>query len=250
MQQADSLDTMTRDQILAGPSEVKHRDQAMPQFQRAPRAQSAEGNYTVWELKQQPGPTKAFRTGGSFNAMISSGKISLGQDQQKPDTRRTYLPGYTGFQRGRQHISGRTFGETSRLANDIAYTEHVRTSPIPSNPQANRKIPHDDLKDRFMYGVTKNEFYQVPGYTGHVPGQRAAYSNTYGSSTKTQMANFQAKHQRRHPQEKPGYAYTSKARDFYHIDSTPLPGDINCVGAQPPRKVLPGHLQYVQYFAL
>lgn len=249
-QEADSLDgMMTRDRILAGPREVKHRDQTMPQFRHQPKPQPAEGNYTVWSLRQQPGPTKPFKT-GSFNTMIESGKIASGQSDGPVDTRRTYLPGYTGFVRGRQHLSGRTFGEVSRKAAEIGYTEHVCTSPIPSDPQKNRKIHHDDLKERFMYGITKKEANHIPGYTGHVPAQRASYAKTFGSSTKQNMKNFADKHQRRHPQERDGYAYTIHARDFLHIDSCPLPGDINAIGAQAPQKVLPSHLQYVQYFAL
>jgi hypothetical protein len=250
MIEADSLDRMTRDQILAGPTEVKQRDQPMPQFAAKPRPAPAELNHTVWQLRQQPGPTKPYMP-ATFNSLCEAGKIATNEAVGQGDPRRTYLPGYTGFVRGRQHISGRTFGETSRMASDINYTEHVVTSPIPSDPQKNRKIPHLDLEERFMYGVTnKHAPNHIPGYTGHVPCQRASYAKTFGSSTKKNMKTFSENHQRRHAQERNGYAHTIHARDFLHIDSNPLPGDITCIGARAPQKVLPAHLKYVQYFAL
>jgi len=71
--------------------------------------------------------------------------------------------GYTGFVRGSQHISGRTFGETSRRALCTDYREVVSSSPIPSAPQANRKIRHEDLRDTFVANMFGGKTYQIPG---------------------------------------------------------------------------------------
>jgi len=73
--------------------------------------------------------------------------------------------GYTGYVRGSQHISGRTFGETTRRALSTDYREVVCSSPIPSSPQANRKIRHEDLKDTLVSKAFGGKVFQIPGYT-------------------------------------------------------------------------------------
>lgn len=80
--------------------------------------------------------------------------------------------GYTGFVRGSQHISGRTFGETSRRALCTDYREVVSSSPIPSAPQANRKIRHEDLRDTFVANMFGGKTYQIPGVSAPPAGQR------------------------------------------------------------------------------
>lgn len=69
----------------------------------------------------------------------------------------------TGYVRGSQHISGRTFGETSRRALCTDYREVVCSSPIPSSPQANRKIRQEDLQNTFVANMFGGKTYQIPG---------------------------------------------------------------------------------------
>ena len=80
--------------------------------------------------------------------------------------------GYTGFVRGSQHISGRTFGETSRRALCTDYREVVSSSPIPSAPQANRKIRHEDLRDTFVANMFGGKTYQIPGVSARLRLER------------------------------------------------------------------------------
>jgi len=93
-----------------------------------------------------------FQPNGSFRALKENGKLAVGPEEasvykgriKNPLAETSYhLPGYTGFVRGSQHISGRTFGETSRRALSTDYREIVCSSPVPSSPQANRKIRHE-----------------------------------------------------------------------------------------------------------
>ena len=77
-----------------------------------------------------------FQPNGSFRALKENGKLAVGPEEadvykgrvKNPLAETSYhLPGYTGFVRGSQHISGRTFGETSRRALCTDYKEIVCT---------------------------------------------------------------------------------------------------------------------------
>lgn len=195
-----------------------------------------------------------FQPTGSFDSLREQGKLSdpktRGGEQAREVQRekKYFMPGYTGFIRGQQHISGRTYGEMTRRAYDTDFDEHVQTSPVPSGPQGNRKVRHEDLHDTFVSNNLSHRHNHVPGYTGHVPGVRATYAKTFGESSMQQMAKFGATHPRASPQERQGYAATAKPRGLLPIDSAPLPGTNYCRVA--PRKMIPGHLEYVQFFAL
>jgi len=237
------------DYHLAGPASVKQRDMEMPQFARTERAPSPQQNYVLWQNAATAGPSKPF-VQGSFTSLVDAGKITMDarRTDSQIDDRPSLLPGYTGYIRGQQHISGRTYGEMTRMASETNYREQATTSPIPSAPQQNRKIQHLPLKDRFMYGVTKNQIYHLPGSTLHVPGQRATYGTTYGRSTRDQIRRHDDLHNRPHPQEMQNQAFPMRPRQFYHIESSSLPGPLG--NTQPPKKVLPTHIQYLKFYAM
>lgn len=253
----DSLDsfTETRQQILDGPTSVRARDARDDRFETMIPPKEVDNYHRQWPKNNQPGqrshsgPAKPFAPDASFEVLRNNNKLATEGNLNNEHLQTKYLmPGYTGFIRGRQHISGRDYGETTRRAYDTGYTEHVCTSPIPSDPQKNRRIQHESLKDSFVYGVHKEQPYHVPGYTGHVPGVRAQYSNTYGSTTRNQIREFHAEHPRPHPQEKPGYAYTSFPRQYLHIDSAPISGAPTTQKA--PQKLIPRKLEHLQFFAM
>lgn len=94
--------------------------------------------------------------------------------------------GYTGYVRGSQHMSGRTFGETTRRALSSDYREIVCTSPIPSSPQANRKIRHEALQDTFVANMFGGKKYQIPG---HTPTTTWRAANCCNRSQQQQLAH-------------------------------------------------------------
>jgi hypothetical protein len=244
-QQAAQRDTL--DSFLAGPPSVKERDAPMPQFARTKPAPGPEGSYVLWSSGTQCGPTKAYVT-GSFQSLVEAGKISReGEQSVQMDPRKTMMPGYTGYIRGAQHISARTYGESTRLASSAPYREHVTTSPIPCCPQNNRKIEQQDLKDRFMYGIHQGKLSHLPGTTLHVPNLRGKYGVTYGRATREEMELHQQRYNRRHPQEQQGYAHPTRVRDYHHIESRSLPGPLPTTVR--PHKCVPSYMKHMQYFA-
>ena len=161
-----------------------------------------------------------FRPNGSFKALVDAGKLTLetdsmqGNRRRAPAARRQYMPGYTGFVRGSQHISGRTFGETTRRAIDTDYREHVCTSPIPSDPENNRKIRQNQPPTSFVTHQFAGKVYHVPGYTGFVPGMRATYSRTYGSASMQELYKHSLGHPRMPSNVPHGYADSMRPRQL------------------------------------
>jgi len=158
-----------------------------------------------------------------------------------------HLPGYTGFVRGSQHISGRTFGETSRRALCTEYREIVCSSPVPSAPQSNRKIRHEELKDTFVANMFGGKTYQIPGYTGFVPGVRSTYAKRYGASTEQEMFNHSVRFPRRDNQPS-SFARTQLPRENYPVSSAPLPG--GALSQAPPDMYIPEHVRYLKFFPM
>lgn len=193
-----------------------------------------------------------FQPNGSFRALKENGKLAVGQEEadvykgriKNPLAETAYhLPGYTGFVRGSQHISGRTFGETSRRALCTDYREIVCSSPVPSAPQANRKIRHEDLQDTFVKNMFGGKTYQIPGYTGFVPGVRSTYAKRYGAATEQEMLNHSVRFPRRDNQPV-NFARTQLPREQYPLSSAPLPG--GAIKNDPPEMYIPDHVRYVK----
>jgi len=239
----DSLDTM-----LQGPTQVRERDHYMQQFSRSAEVPKNSSQYHVWHTNQRPGPVKNFRPDASFTPLTSGGKIQVDGQEAKARQQggKYHIPGYTGYIRHKQHISGRRYSEMTRMAYSTGLVEHVTQENIPSDPQNNRRIPQQDLKDRFMYSVNKGKDYNLPGYTGHVPGIRPVYGQTCGKVTRDgwdrHHENFE-----NNPQERSGYAFSSTQRKPNHISSAPLPG--SQMVSMPPTKLIPRQVAYLNYFS-
>jgi len=110
-------------------------------------------------------------------------RVPLPPRQSKEADQRYFVPGYTGFVRGKQHIQGRTFGDATRRALNRGVRENVSTSPIPSAPQANAKL---DVSNGGAYK-------HVPGYTGHIPKSRERFGSTYGKTVTDATTDFNNK---------------------------------------------------------
>jgi len=193
-----------------------------------------------------------YKPNGSFQAV----KSKLGGDEEKQsqlslDTEKeSHMPGYTGFIRGAQHIQGRTYGETTRRALEKDYREHACTSPIPSAPQSNRKIPQQSPPDSFVSTTFSNKSYHIPGYTGFVPGVRSAYSRSYGTTTNEALDQHQQQFSPTRSgamTSQGGFADTTRARKPLSLDSAPLPGSVST--NKPPQKLVPNHLKYLKFLA-
>lgn len=257
--QQDSLTTFTQSQPGAsydGPRTIRERDMPIPEFADRPQDPGPDPNFCVWNnLRGDHGRPASFQPNGSFSALRLAGKLSDDKTSIYEGARSTmqekkyFMPGYTGFVRGSQHISGRTFGEMTRRAFDTDYREHVCTSPIPSAPQANRKVKHQMPPNSFMSNRLRKEGPKhVPGYTGHVPGTRQVYAKTFGETTRQEISDFAGEHPRNHPQERENFAATCRPRQMLHIDSAPLPGGARLEAA--PDKLIPAHLKYLRFFPL
>jgi hypothetical protein len=237
-----------------GPRDARDEDFLAAETISAPAENRKPGDMIVFP-QQRLGPRPiVYVPDGSFDSLREQGKISdpntlPGEEARDVMREKKYfLPGYTGFVRGKQHIHSRTFGETTRRAFDTPFEEHMRTSPIPSGPQCNRKVPQKTLEDTYLSNMGQSQKH-VPGYTGHVPGVRASFSKTYGMTTEEQMAKFAANATipRATNVERDNYANTSKPRNLMTIHSAPLPGTTYV--CDPPQKTIPAHLNYVRFYA-
>jgi len=207
-----------------------------------------------FSYNRKEGNATLFRPNGSFDSLREQGKLRDSKNEDEEGARdvmrekKFRMPGYTGFIRGSQHISGRTYGEKTRRAYDTNFGELVCTSPIPSAPQGNRKITQKHLEDTFVDNNLSHRHNHVPGYTGHVPGVRATYSKTFGEATMQEMKTFGATYPRPSPADREGFAATIRPRDLLSVDSAPLPGTTYIHSA--PVKLIPGHLKYLKFFAI
>lgn len=242
-----------------GPRTVSERDSYRPEFAEEKESEFGSGRpapFANWPATAQQHPPM-FKPNGSFQSLRDGGKLAdkqmtLTQQQaalrDQGRSKHYNLPGYTGFVRGMQHISGRTYGEATRRAFDTNYREHASTSPIPSDPNRNRKVPQVNPPNSFATHVHGDKVYNLPGYTGFVPGVRHTYAKTYGSATSEEMFKSAIRDPRPSPKETEGFAYTSKPRQRLLLDSSPLPGQAATNTA--PGKLIPSHLNFVRYFPI
>lgn len=245
--------------VYEGPRTVRDRDEYRPEFSEHKDVQEADNRpppFADWPCHPQQHP-HMFKPDGSFQSLRHGGKLldktptlSAEQAALRSQFREKHynLPGYTGFIRGMQHISGRTYGAATAKAYDTDYREHACTSPIPSDPHHNRKIPHRNPPNSFATNVHGDKVYQLPGYTGFVPGVRHTYSTTYGSATSQEMYKSAIRDPRPSPIEREGFAYTAKPRQHLVLDSSPLPGQTATNEA--PGKLIPSHLNALRFFPM
>jgi len=210
----------------------------------------------VWDL----GPINRmrpvnFKANGSFKTLADTGKLgrSSTAEMQRPHPLRlekdSYIPGYT-FIRGKQHIAGRTYGETTRRALSREFREITCSSPIPSGPHANRKISQVVPQDSFVTNTFHGKNYHIPGYTGFVPGVRNTFAMSYGASTSQELEKHlhTTRGGVRTRSSKDGFADTARARHVYVIDSAPLPGAVKT--NKPPQKLIPNHLRDIRFIGM
>jgi len=196
-----------------------------------------------------------FKPSGSFKALQDQGRLTgLSFQATRPSAlhleKESHVPGYTGFIRGKQHIHGRTYGETTRRAIGQDYRSIVCTSPIPSNPSSNRKIRlnADQHEETFASNTFGGKTYHVPGYTGFVPGVRSTFARSYGATTSQELQKHFHTHGYHRTPSKSGFADTSITRQPLRLDSAPLPGVIR--SNKPPEKLIPAHLRDLRFLAM
>jgi len=213
----------------------------------AARSQSPYQEFTKTRISRVVNP---YIPDGSFKALREQGKLSDPKTADMEAAMNTMkntnarVPGYTGFQRGKQHVMGRTFGNTTRMVLNTPFAELVRKSPIPSGPQANRKIEQKHLKDTFVSNNLSAKNH-VPGYTGYVVGMNECFGSTYGKVTTQQLAAFEAAHPRPGAVwAEEGFADTMKPRQFNDVTSAPLPG---LKKTQMPVMLVEKHIKRLQY---
>lgn len=251
--------------IFDGPRSIRDRDGHNPQLGALRNTNREvlsfnENPYTPWVTGRGTDESrpKPFVPVGSFQSLRDAGRLTTldnprgrpigGRSGDHVAQKKHYLPGYTGYVRGMQHISGRTYGEATRRAVDTDYRENVCTSPIPSSPQNNLKVRHTEPPSSFVSHQFAGKVYHVPGYTGFVPGIRQTYARTYGSTTSQEMYKHSLRHPRPRAREREGHAHTMRPREMLIVDSNPLPGGAK--NLQPPGKLIPAHLRYLKYFAM
>lgn len=241
MQAQDSLDNMMRTTARASSAPGSGRAALPPQpfYDARVEAQPAatiykpDGSFQSLVIQNKMAPTSAKALQGQYARTIRHQK-------------KHYIPNTTIFSRGRQHIAGRSYGEATRRCFDTDYSEHAQTSPIPSNPEKNRKIEHYLPPGSFVTHHFGDKKYQVPGYTGHITGVRDKYAVTYGNLTNVQMEEWAKTNPREYPGQVDGYAKTIKPRHTYILNSNPLPGGV--LRSKPPTKMVSGHLTRLQYY--
>lgn len=225
----------------------------MQRARSAPSSQGALPPQVYKDGREQRHPI-VYKPDGSFQSLVVGNKMAptdvvsqQGEYARAIRQQKKYLlPGTTTYIRGHQHVAGRTYGEAARRNFDTDYLMHVQTSPIPSNPEKNRKIEHVLPAGSFVTHHFGDKPYHIPGYTGHVTGVRDQYAVTYGNMTNTQMKNWSRTNPREYPGQVDGYAKTIKPRHFYTVNSNPLPGGVLRTTA--PVKLVPGHLNRLQYY--
>lgn len=195
---------------------------------------------------------------GSFKALKETGKLVendgglydeyKGREQREIPSGKQHIPGYTGYVRSAQHISGRTYGNTTRMALNRDYRDVVCRSSIPSDPESNRKIPQARLEDTFVGNTFADKHYHIPGYTGHVPGVRSSFGKTYGTTTDHEINSHHFLESRTTMSESNGFANTSFPKRPVTIDSAPLPGAAKT--QDHPDMFIPAHLKYLKFFTM
>jgi len=197
-----------------------------------------------------------FRPDGSFRSLAQRGKLPTnviahsGKQFEKahyPKDRKSIIPGYTGYIRGSQHISGRTYGNTTHTALTQNYRQILRGNSCPPEPNKNLKIQQRSPKDTYITNHFHGKQYHLPGYTGFVPGQRKKFGKTFGSATSDGLFQHTMKHPRAPSQQKEGFAQTHRPRLQRELYSVPVPGTTYIDRA--PEKLVPAHLASVKYMA-
>jgi len=202
-----------------------------------------------------------FKPNGSFRSLKESGKLSCEQHEKAIYQGRTqnhlaktkhYIPGYTGFVRGKQHIAGRTYGNSTRRALSKDYKTIVTASPIPPPPQQKRDIELKCRDDSFLNTVAPQSDSRIPGYTGYVPNVKSTVGKSYGAATSEGIAKSKTLKGISNSTSNGNMGGTRCARPAFSkhvntLDSSPLPGGANT--NQQPHMYVPSHVKYLRYMS-
>jgi hypothetical protein len=243
------------------PEDVHLRDAYEPSRSKALPPHDIADKHIHFPIQHSRGRPEPFKPDGSFRVLKETGKLgdaeaersSWWADDDDGTRKRTFIPGYTGHIRGKRQVSGRTAGATANRCLNVDLREIACTSPIPSSPQYNRKISQQTPPDTFITNTFHGKVYHVPGYSGHVPGARQSYAQTFGTVTSDEVLKFRATpegYRGEAPDRdfgKDGYAKPIHPRQYLTLNSEPLPGGVRTV--KPPELLVPGHLRYLRYLA-
>jgi len=281
-------DSRQRDQSLSSSSSQK--DLAYSNFSKSSSFHITASNnnsnnnidsksWAHWKIESTGFRPIDYNPRGSFRSLKQTGKLVDNDGNVYPEYKgrerpqssssndnKHYIPGYTGFVRGSQHISGRTFGETTKRALSNDFNTILLSSSLPSSPQCNRKIKQSNNDDTFINNLNQygSKEYHIPGYTGHVPGVLHTYSKTYGNATNEEInhAYNNGLRQSRSLSSSSaaaaattttttttttGFADTALPRHQITIDSAPLPG--GKPNRTAPDMFIPSYLRHLKYMS-
>jgi hypothetical protein len=209
------------------------------------------GKWENWRNLNMMRPVK-YLPNGSFRTLKQSGKLPEMKEGAVVTTRAVtledapkYIPGYTGYIRGSQHIKGRTYGEMTKRALGNDYEELASVSPIPTSPQHTDKVPQKPVKDTYVGNHFTNKSYHVPGYTGHVPGRKALAGKPFGVATSEILAKSETV--QRALSDREGFGSPLRAKRRTNLSSDPLPGGSHA--EDPPVFLIPNHLRHLRYMS-
>jgi hypothetical protein len=209
------------------------------------------GKWENWRNLNMMRPVK-YLPNGSFRTLKASGKLPELEKGSVVSTRAVtledqpkYIPGYTGYIRGSQHLKGRTYGELTKRALNTDYEELASVSPIPTSPQHTDKVEQKAVTDTYVGNHFTNRSYHVPGYTGHVPGRKALFGRPFGPATSEILAKSDTVQRALNDNE--GYGSPLRAKKMTKMSSDPLPGGSHT--EDPPVFLIPSHLRHLRYMS-
>jgi len=211
------------------------------------------GKWENWRNLNMMRPVK-YLPNGSFRTLKASGKLPELETGTVASTRTVdlteqpkYIPGYTGYIRGGQHLKGRTFGDVTRRAATTTYEELAQVSPIPTAPQNTDKVPQETVTETYVGQHFTNRSYHIPGYTGHVPGKRTMFEKPFGPATREILAKSQSLQGTLKAKDEQGLASPLRSKKLNKLTSEPLPGGSKT--EDPPVFLIPNHLRHLKYMA-
>jgi hypothetical protein len=95
------------------------------------------------------------------------------------------VPGYTGYIRGANCVSGVRFGVKTRLACTKTVEELMCDTTIP--PKVHGAIPNYAIDPKNVSSKLELEPRRIPGYMGYVAGTRNEFGDTFGRTTATAL---------------------------------------------------------------
>jgi hypothetical protein len=191
-----------------------------------------------------------FKPNGSFrgvsqyeNAFKRTNKV---KKVDRLGSKKQFIPGYTGFIRGSQHVQGRTFGQATKTALRTNYRDMACSSPIPPGPQNKRDVAQYRPKSSIISDQSTGKAYHLPGYTGHIPGKKQSWGHSFGGLSAKTLARNAKRFGRTAPDANSPYAFVQRQKTSHVLTSHPLPG--GQPSTKPPIMMIPSHLKFLRYY--